>query len=113
LPYYPPVGVRDFMAWDPETLLAGTVPTEQLAGVEAALWCESVADLADACFLLLPRLPGIAEKSWSPARAAGWDEYRVRLAAHGRLWDRRGWDFFRSSLVDWGAGPWGNIHGAG
>jgi hexosaminidase len=100
MPMYPTASVRDVLAWDPEELLAGTAPRERLAGVEAALWCETVTDAADAHFLLLPRLPGIAEKAWSPA-SRSWDEYRQRLSGHGRTWQHRGWGFFRSSLIDW------------
>jgi hexosaminidase len=100
MPLYPRATIRDSLAWDPESLLAGTVPVQSLAGIEAALWSETVTDIADAHFLLLPRLPGIAEKAWSPS-GQDWDGYRERLAVHGRLWEHRGWGFFRSSLIDW------------
>jgi hexosaminidase len=101
LAMYPRVSVRDFLDWDPESLLAGAASPGQLAGVEAALWSETVQDADDAHFLLLPRLPGIAEKAWSPCGGTDWDEYKDRLSAHGRMWQRRGWGFFRSSLIDW------------
>ncbi|GAA1970929.1 family 20 glycosylhydrolase [Nocardioides panacihumi] len=98
---YPGATVRDVLDWDPERLLAGLADGAVIAGVEAALWGETVADAADAHFLLLPRLPGVAEKAWSPSDATAWDDYRDRLAAQGSIWQRRDWGYFRSSLVDW------------
>ena len=34
-------------------------------GVEAAIWAETISDFDDLCFLLLPRLAGVAHKGWS------------------------------------------------
>jgi len=105
LAFHPAKTVREFREWEPESLLARIAPDAKVAGVEAALWSETVADASDAHFLLLPRLPGIAETAWSPAGAAAWDDYGHRLAAQARAWDRRHWGYFHSSLVAWGQAP--------
>jgi hexosaminidase len=98
---YPRTTVQEALDWNPETLLAAVTDADGLAGVEAAIWSETVENAADAHFLLLPRLPGVAERAWSPQDALDWDSYADDLASHGSAWTRRGWNYFRSSLIDW------------
>lgn len=100
LRFYAPRGLDAFYDWDP-SLLAGGLDDEQIAGVEAAIWGESIENAADLQFLVCARLPGFAERGWSPRGVGVWDEYRDRLARHAPLWRRREWNYFRSSLVDW------------
>jgi hexosaminidase len=78
----------------------GSVPA-RVAGVEAAVWAETITDFDDLAFLLLPRLPGVAQKAWGVSRSVGWAEHGARLAAHGRLWEQDSLGFFRTSAVDW------------
>ncbi|WP_165958973.1 family 20 glycosylhydrolase [Actinomadura sp. KC345] len=95
---YTPRTCRELFDWAPGTLTE--IPDgARLAGVEAAIWCETVEDFDDLVFLLLPRLPGIAEKAWTPSRT-DWDAYRGRVAAHAHWWDRLGLDgYYRSAEV--------------
>jgi hexosaminidase len=97
-PFYGSRTVRDFFAWDPGTIKPEVDP-ERIVGVEGAIWCETVETADDLFFLLIPRLPGILEKAWSPATNDAWDAYASRLAAHDSLWEHHGWPYFRSSLV--------------
>ncbi|MFI0961235.1 family 20 glycosylhydrolase [Streptomyces sp. NPDC021080] len=105
LPVYPPKTVEQIYDWDPAAALnaATTNGSATAAGVEAAVWCETVTSGEDLEFLLLSRLSGIAERTWSPRNAGHWDEYRTRLAIQSSAWVRRGWTFFPSSLVAWPA----------
>jgi hexosaminidase len=95
---YAPRTCRELFAWSPAGL--AEIPAgARLAGVEAAIWCESVRGFDDLAFLLLPRLPGIAEKAWTPSPTE-WDEYRRRVAGHQEWWDRLGWHgHYRSAEV--------------
>jgi hexosaminidase len=97
--------VADTYAWEPVAALGPGTGPEHMAGVEAAVWCETVEACDDLAFLLLPRLPGVADKAWSDPRATSWADHRGRLAAHARLWDQDGLAFFKSSAVDWGGAP--------
>ena len=72
-----------------------------MAGVEAAVWSETISDIDDLSFLLLPRLAGVAHRAWSPPQLAGWSGHRDRLARHGRLWAQDGLTYFRAPTVDW------------
>ncbi|MEV5824183.1 family 20 glycosylhydrolase [Spirillospora sp. NPDC052242] len=95
---YPLRTCRELFDWTPGTLTE--IPDgADVAGVEAAIWCETVEGFDDLAFLLLPRLPGIAEKAWTPARTE-WDEYRGRLASHPAWWEALGWhDHYRSTTA--------------
>ena len=88
--------------WDPMTLNPTVEePTQKVAGIEAAIWCETVSSFSDLQFLLLPRLAGVAEKGWSRVEQTAWDEYSQRLAAQQPLWEKAGWNYFKSSMVPW------------
>jgi hexosaminidase len=97
---YPKVTVEGLMQWDPMTFNP-LIKEENMAGVECAIWCETIENFSDLQFLVLPKLSGIAEKAWSADGSSDWGEYRIRLGAQAPLWDKAGWNYFRSSLVDW------------
>ena len=97
---YSPKTVAESFDWEPTEAL-GPGRAAQVAGVEAAIWAETISDFDDLCFLLLPRLAGIAQKAWSDPRSATWNDHRDRLARHGRLWAQDGLTYFRTSTVDW------------
>jgi hexosaminidase len=86
--------------WDPATYVPG-VGKASILGVEAPLWTETVTKMADIEYLTFPRLPGIAEIGWTPATLRAWDEYKVRLGAHGKRLEAMGVNFYRSPKVSW------------
>jgi hexosaminidase len=97
---YAPMTVAGSFEWEPAEVL-GPGRETQVAGVEAAIWAETISDFDDLSFLLLPRLPGAAHRAWSAPQAATWTEHRSRLARHGRLWAQDNLTYFRTSAVDW------------
>jgi hexosaminidase len=98
------MSVAASFGWEPAEAL-GPGHGAQVAGVEAAIWAETITGFDDLCFLLLPRLAGVAHKAWSAPLPAGqpdgWPAHRDRLARHGRIWAADGLPYFRSSAVDW------------
>ena len=94
------VEVRDAYDWDPLSEYPAIVEGD-LAGVEAALWSETLRSLSDAEYLAFPRLPGLAEIAWSPREGRSWEEYRLRLAAHAPRFDALGINYYRSPQVSW------------
>jgi hypothetical protein len=101
---YSPMTVAESFDWAPAEAL-GAGRAAQVAGVEAAIWAETIADFDDLSFLLLPRLPGVAHKAWSDPQAATWTDHRERLAWHDRLWAQDDLAYFRASTVDWRKRP--------
>jgi hexosaminidase len=99
---YSPKTIAESFDWEPAQAV-GPGRAAQVAGVEAAIWAETIRGFDDLCFLLLPRLAGIAEKAWSDPQIAAstWTDFRERLAQHGRLWSQDGLTYFRSASVTW------------
>jgi hexosaminidase len=99
LRHYRPLTLRESFGWEPVAELGAGARDRDVAGVEAAMWCETVRDFDDLTFALLPRLAGVAQKGWGSA--ASWPEHRDALAGHARLWDQDGLTFFRAHSVSW------------
>ncbi|GEK79222.1 family 20 glycosylhydrolase [Agrococcus baldri] len=97
LPIYLPRTVRQSFEFAIETVVPGLDPAA-VRGVEAALWTETIADAETAERMLLPRLAGIAQRSWEHEPAT-WDDHAARLRAVADIWDRRGFRHLRSELV--------------
>ncbi len=94
------IDVQTAYGWDPVAQVEG-LPAEHVLGLEAPLWSETLETLADVEFMAFPRLAGYAEIGWSPAEARSWDEYRLRLGAHGPRLAAMAVNFYRSPEVPW------------
>lgn len=86
--------------WDPATRLNG-VTEENIIGVEAPLWSETLEDLSDIEYMAFPRILGYAEMGWSQQADRVWDDYRVRLGAHGPRLRALGVGYYESDSVNW------------
>lgn len=94
------IEVDEGYTWDPATYVAG-ISDENILGLEAPLWSETVVEREDIDYLVFPRLLGYAEIAWSPAAKRDWATYRTRLAKHAPRLDAQGVDFYRSPKVEW------------
>lgn len=86
--------------WDPATLIP-EIGKENIIGIEAPLWSETVTNIDEVEFMVFPRLPGYAEIGWTPSAKRSWDEYKERLARHEERFTVMGIDFYRSPVVPW------------
>ena len=86
--------------WDPAIFIEG-VSKENILGVEAPLWSETISTMDEIEYLAFPRLCGIAEIGWSPAASRSWDDYKLRLAGHGPRMKAMSIDFYKSPLIPW------------
>jgi hexosaminidase len=86
--------------WDPAKFVDG-ISDDNILGLEAPLWSETVVDRADIDYLIFPRALGYAEMAWSPAGKRDWATYRTRLAKHAPRLDAMGVGFYKSPKVDW------------
>ena len=99
LPVYPAVTIQG----------SATAPIEgidrdtdlDVVGFEAAIWCETVQSFDDLAFLLLPRLPALAQRAWADGPARDWSDLRVRLAGQAPAWRRDGFAYFPAPSIDW------------
>jgi len=92
--------VKVAYAWDPATAFKG-LGGARVIGVEAPLWSETIRNITAAEYLAMPRLPAIAEVGWSPESRRTWEDFRVRLAVHGRRWNLLGINYYHSTQIPW------------
>jgi N-acetyl-beta-hexosaminidase len=97
-----PTSVERSYAWEPTAILESTTD-DDILGVEAPLWTETVRTAADIDELAFPRLAAAAEIGWSPARSEerSWESFRVRVGAQGPLWSALGIGFHASPEIPW------------
>jgi len=96
------VGVRQAYDWNPGTFLQSRgVPAGSVAGVEAALWTETLSTPAELETMLLPRLPALAEVGWTSQADRTWSGFQLRLAAQAPRWDAQGLAWTRADGVPW------------
>lgn len=90
--------------WDPADVIDG-VGDEDVLGIEAPLWTETVTSLSDIDHLAFPRIAAAAEAAWSPAVGASelrtWESFRERVGATGPLWTALGIDFSALPEIEW------------
>jgi N-acetyl-beta-hexosaminidase len=100
-----PTSVERSYSWDPAAIVPG-IEDDHILGVEAPLWTETVATLADIDQLAFPRIASAAEIGWSPADSAlrTWESFRARVGALGPLWASQGTRFHRSGEIEWAPG---------
>jgi hexosaminidase len=84
--------------WDHETMVPG-IGRENILGVEAALWTETITNMDEIEYMIFPRLPGIAEIGWTPSALRSWDEYKVRLGKHGDRFKAMDINYYPSRYV--------------
>lgn len=86
--------------WTLETNVKG-ISRENIVGIEAALWAETLKSMDDVEFMTFPRLPGYAELGWSSSDNNSWDEYKVRLGKHKNRFEYMEINYYKSKLVPW------------
>jgi hexosaminidase len=94
------IEVDDAYNWDPSTQVDG-IEKEQIKGLEAPLWGETIVTMDDIEYLLFPRITGIAEVAWTPMDQRSWEDYKVRLARHGKRMKAMEINYYPSALVVW------------
>ena len=86
--------------WDPTTYIKG-LAKEDILGVEAPLWSETVTNRADIDYLAFPRLAALAEVAWTSTEKRSWESFSGRIPVQGDRWTIQGVDFYKSPKVTW------------
>ncbi len=94
------ISVEKAYSWDPAALVAG-VTDEDIIGVEAPLWAETLNTLDDIEYMAFPRILGYAEMGWTPQAQRNWYEYKPRLAEQGPRLQALGINFYPSPEIPW------------
>ncbi|MFS4418272.1 beta-N-acetylhexosaminidase [Maribacter sp. 2307ULW6-5] len=85
--------------WSPEEI--GGFPMDQILGVEAPLWSETISTMEELEYLAFPRMIGYAELSWSAPAQRNWEDYKSRLVGQVPYLDQMGVNYYPSPLIDW------------
>lgn len=85
--------------WKPESYEG--IPLENILGVEAPLWSETISTIEELEYLAFPRAIGYAELGWSTGNNRDWEDYKTRLAAQAPFLDRMNVKYYASPLIDW------------
>ena len=94
------IEVDDAYQWSPEKVVEG-IKKEQILGIEAPLWTETIETMDDIEYMVFPRLVGVAEIGWSPASHRNWDDYKKRLVQQSERWEAMEIDYYKSPLIPW------------
>ena len=86
--------------WEPESY-STKIPQEQILGVEAPLWSETISEISELEYLAFPRVIGYSELSWSLPENRDWEDYKVRLANQAPFLERMDVNYYPSPLIDW------------
>ena len=86
--------------WDPVSY-SEEINREDILGIEAPLWSETISNIAELEYLAFPRLLGYAEIGWSPAELREYEDYKTRLVRQVPQLSRRDVQFYRSPKIDW------------
>ena len=94
------IEVRDAYDWDPAMYLKG-VTEQNIVGVEAPIWSETLRNIGAVFYLALPRMPAVAEIGWTPQANRSWESFRSRIVTHEPRWHYLGWNFYHSPQLPW------------
>ncbi|MDX1363152.1 MAG: family 20 glycosylhydrolase [Arenibacter latericius] len=86
--------------WSPEYYIKG-VNKENILGVEAPLWSETITNMEELEYLAFPRVIGHAEIGWSTEENRDWENYKVRLGNQTPFLDRMNVKYYPSELIEW------------
>lgn len=101
-----PTSLDEAFRWDPAAVVPG-LGDDELLGVEAPLWTETIGARSEVEFMAFPRLLAIAEIAWSPRPDSGvrgdaeLEGFFPRVAAVGRHLDALGIAYHRVRGVPW------------
>ena len=86
--------------WDPATLVPG-VSKENILGVEAPVWTETITNMKELEQMVFPRIIGIADLAWRSSASGNWNEYKVRLGNQAERLKTLNINYYQSKLVPW------------
>lgn len=93
------IPVDSAYVWKPETYSG--IPMENILGVEAPLWSETISNSKELEYLAFPRAIGYSELSWSTETNRDWENYKKRLAKQAPFLERMNINYYPSKLIDW------------
>ena len=83
--------------WTPESYF----PIENVLGIEAPLWSETISNIDELEYLAFPRAIGYSELAWTTEENRNWENYKERLANQTPYLERMQVKYYPSPLIAW------------
>lgn len=74
---------------------------ENILGIEAPLWSETISTMQELEYLAFPRVIGYAELGWTKDEDRNWEDYKVRLANQTPYLQMMNVNYYPSKLIAW------------
>jgi len=81
--------IENSYSWDPVTNIE-QLNSDNIIGIEAALWGETIKSMSDAQYMMFPRLLSLAEVAWSPQEKRSWSDFSKRLTQQLDSFEQQG-----------------------
>ena len=86
--------------WEMDSLVPG-INKKNILGIEAPLWSETVTNMKEIEYMMIPRMLGYAEIGWTQPSQRNWEDYKVRLGDQAARFKLMGINYYPSKLVPW------------
>ncbi|SMC88008.1 family 20 glycosylhydrolase [Cellulophaga tyrosinoxydans] len=86
--------------WIPEKFIK-ELQKENILGIEAPLWSETITTMAELEYLAFPRIIGYAELGWTIEENRNWEDFKVRLANQTPYLEKMNVNYYPTTLIDW------------
>jgi hexosaminidase len=90
------ITLHDCYDWEPADVLP--LSADQILGVEAAIWTETIRTERELFLLLLPRLAAVGEIGWSEPERRDWVRFVGAMPRLATTWDTRGMPWYRAAI---------------
>lgn len=94
------VSVKTAYDWDPLDFVDDS-NANNIVGVEAPLWTETIKTLSDIEYMVFPRILCAAEIGWSPKSRKNWNDFAARLSNQSSIWNVMGINYYKSTQINW------------
>lgn len=94
------ISVKTAYNWDPLDFVDDS-NANNIVGVEAPLWTETIKTLSDIEYMVFPRIVCAAEIGWSPKSRKNWNDFAARLALQSSIWNVMGVNYYKSKEINW------------
>lgn len=67
---------------------------QYILGVQANVWTEYLTSAEKIEYMILPRMPAIAEVAWTKLSEKSFEQFNAKLPFHKQKWRKKGFNYF-------------------
>lgn len=85
-----PNTVKNVYEYEPVPAELTGLQAERVLGAQGNVWTENISTVEHLEYMVLPRMPALAEVLWAPAKNKNWSDFNERLNALYKTYDQKG-----------------------